>query len=373
MSLKTDITALILAGGEARRMGGTDKGLIKLNNKPLIEYVIDSLQSQVDNIIINANRSHEEYAKYGLDVVTDTQEGFQGPLAGMLTGLKHCKTDYLLCVPCDSPFCPGDVAARLYKSLEDNNSDIAVAFDGERIHPVFNLLKKELFASLEVFLANGQRKIDRWFEQHKFTHCDYSDMPQAFLNINSPEELNEIEKKIMIQTEKPLLGFAAFSGTGKTTLLENIIPLLNARGVRVGVIKHAHHEFDIDQKGKDSYKIRKAGAKQMLIGSKHRWALMVEQEEEDHILRLENYIKHLDMDLLDIILVEGFKPEAIPKIELHRPSLNSPFIHKEDASIIAIASDEPITPNRELTQLDINNHESIVDFICNFMSDFNNE
>lgn len=177
----------------------------------------------------------------------------------------------------------------------------------------------------------------------------------------------------MIKSKKPLLGFAAFSGTGKTTLLENIIPLLSKRNIRVGVIKHAHHEFDIDQPGKDSYKLRKSGAKQMLIGSKHRWALMVEQEEEDHILRLENYINHLDMDLLDIILVEGFKPEAIPKIELHRPSLGNPFIHAEDNSIIAIASDEDIKPDRDLMKLDINNHESIVDFICDFMNEFNNE
>lgn len=196
MSSKTNITALILAGGEARRMGGIDKGLITLNNKPLIEYVINSLETQVDKIIINANRNIEEYKKYNLDVVEDMQQGFHGPLAGMLTGLHHCHTDYLLCVPCDSPFCPNDIAERLYQSVEENNSDIAVVDDGKRIHPVFNLIKKELISSLSVFLQSGQRKIDRWFEEHKYVKCDFSDKPKAFLNINSLEELKKIEQTL---------------------------------------------------------------------------------------------------------------------------------------------------------------------------------
>ncbi len=168
-----------------------------------------------------------------------------------------------------------------------------------------------------------------------------------------------------IETTIPIVGFAAYSGTGKTTLLINIIPLFKKRGIEVGVIKHAHHTFEIDQPGKDSYEIRKAGASQMLIGSKQRWALMVEQDEEDPQTRLEEYISHLDQDKLDLIMVEGFKPEAIPKIELHRPSLGKPLISSSDESVIAIASDEPLSENTELTILDLNNYETIVDYIIN--------
>lgn len=166
-----------------------------------------------------------------------------------------------------------------------------------------------------------------------------------------------------IKSRIPVLGFAAYSGTGKTTLLVNIIPLLKQQGIEVGVIKHAHHTFEIDQPGKDSYEIKKAGASQMLIGSKKRWALMVEQEETDPELRLQEYISHLDQEMLDIILVEGFKPEAMPKIELHRPSLGRPLICKTDNSVIAIATDADISEELGLTVLDLNNHAAIVQYI----------
>lgn len=169
----------------------------------------------------------------------------------------------------------------------------------------------------------------------------------------------------LVESKIPILGFAAYSGTGKTTLLINIIPILKERGFEVGVIKHAHHTFEIDTPGKDSYEIRKAGASQMLIGSKQRWALMVEQDEEDAKTRLEEYIDQLDQDKLDLILVEGFKPEAIPKIELHRPSLSHPLISLTDDSVIAIATDDPLKENTSLPVLDLNNHNAIVDYIIN--------
>lgn len=166
-----------------------------------------------------------------------------------------------------------------------------------------------------------------------------------------------------LKARTPIVGFAAYSGTGKTTLLINLIPILKKRGKEVGVIKHAHHGFEIDHEGKDSYEIRKAGASQMLIGSKHRWALMVEQDEEDNRTRLEEYVSHMDQDKLDLIMVEGFKPEAIPKIELHRPSLNQELIYKHNENVIAIATDAPLGQETKLPLLDLNNYEEIADFI----------
>lgn len=170
-----------------------------------------------------------------------------------------------------------------------------------------------------------------------------------------------------IVTTIPLLGFAAYSGTGKTTLLVKLIPLLKQAGYRAGVIKHAHHTFEIDQPGKDSFELRKAGAEQMLIGSKTRWALMVEEPEEDQETRLATYISRLDQDKLDIILVEGFKPEAIDKIELHRTGLGHPFIAATDDSVVAIASDEKLPqeklPRPALAQLDLNDPQQITRYI----------
>ena len=160
----------------------------------------------------------------------------------------------------------------------------------------------------------------------------------------------------------PVLGFAAYSGTGKTTLLEKILPLLTARDIRTGVIKHAHHTFEIDHEGKDSYRLRKAGAQQMLIGSSRRWALMVEttQKPKD---TLHELIRYLDHDHLDLILVEGFKPERIPKIELVRPQLRHPLFYPEDRSIIAVATDAELPVKTSLPVLHLNDAGEITAFI----------
>ena len=168
----------------------------------------------------------------------------------------------------------------------------------------------------------------------------------------------------MIETCRiPVLGFAAYSGTGKTTLLVNIIPLLKQAGVQVGVIKHAHHTFEIDQPGKDSYELRQAGADQMLIGSKKRWALMVEQNEEDQETRLFGYLERLDLDKLDIILVEGFKHERFPKIELYRPAMGKPAAYPQDPDIIAVATDGALPEPTSLPVLDLNNVGVIAEFV----------
>ncbi len=177
-------------------MGGQDKGLIELNKRPMIEYVLDALKLQVDNIIINANRSHDQYKQYGYSIARDEQEDFSGPLAGFASTMKVIDTEFMLTVPCDSPFVPNDLVARLYTKLKQNSADISVAHNGERLQPVFSLLKKELLNSLLDYLDAGERKIDRWFEQHKLVITDFSDKPETFLNINTPNDLASIETKL---------------------------------------------------------------------------------------------------------------------------------------------------------------------------------
>lgn len=160
----------------------------------------------------------------------------------------------------------------------------------------------------------------------------------------------------------PLLGFAAFSGTGKTTLLTQIIPLLKHHGLRIGLIKHSHHNFQIDQPGKDSFRLREAGATPVMLVSTHRRAIITEitQEQEP---RLDDQLKLFNQSELDLILVEGFKAEPFSKIELHRPSLNKPLLYPNDPNIIAIASDVALETPGTLTQLDINQPEMIAAFI----------
>ena len=193
---KTGITGVILAGGEARRMGGGDKGLVELGGKPLVEHALAALSPQVDTIIINANRNGDRYAAYGYPVVADSREGFQGPLAGMLSCLEEAETEFLVTVPCDSPLLPDDLVARLFRQLSDARADISVAHNGERMQPVFALMPASLASSMRAFLDGAGRKIDRWFERHKLAVTDFSDKPECFRNINNPAELAQMEAQL---------------------------------------------------------------------------------------------------------------------------------------------------------------------------------
>lgn len=168
-----------------------------------------------------------------------------------------------------------------------------------------------------------------------------------------------------MQFKKPVLGFAAYSGTGKTTLLVKLLPLLKAQGMRIAMIKHAHHDFDIDKPGKDSYALRKAGADQMLIASDKRWALITESESVAEP-KLEELINRLKLNEVDLVLVEGFRHLPFSKIELHRPSTGKDLIFTQDKNVIAVASDETLETG-ELPLLDINQPQLIAEFIYNWL------
>ncbi|SJM95687.1 Molybdopterin-guanine dinucleotide biosynthesis adapter protein [Crenothrix polyspora] len=160
----------------------------------------------------------------------------------------------------------------------------------------------------------------------------------------------------------PILGFAAYSGVGKTTLLSQIIPLLKQKGLRIGLIKHGHHNFDVDVPGKDSYRLRQAGASPVMIVSKYRRAMITEISSELEP-RLGDQLKLFDQSELDLVLVEGFKSESFPKIELHRAGLNHPLLYLNDTNIIAIASDCDLDMPSTLVRLDINQPEQVAAFI----------
>jgi molybdopterin-guanine dinucleotide biosynthesis protein MobB len=164
----------------------------------------------------------------------------------------------------------------------------------------------------------------------------------------------------------PVLGFAAYSGTGKTTLLTQLIPILKDRGLRIAMVKHAHHRFDVDKPGKDSHELRKAGASQMLICSSRRFALMTDLDQEREPV-LAECIDRLDTDQTDLVLVEGFKNEAFPKIELYRPELGKDLIFTDDRHIIAVATDAPDRIDTELPLLPLNEPQVIADFILSWI------
>lgn len=182
------VTAIILAGGRGTRMDGADKGLMPIHGRPLIEYILSALRPQVGRIVINANRNTERYAGYGYQVVSDASEDFQGPLAGIAAALDVCDSEWLLTVPCDSPLICPDLTERLLHAALREDAEIAVASDGQRLQPLFALIRSDQLPPLEDYLASGERKVERWYAERRMTRVDFSDRASGFLNLNSHQE-----------------------------------------------------------------------------------------------------------------------------------------------------------------------------------------
>ena len=200
MTAHAEITGLILAGGRAQRMGGIDKGLVPFMGKPLVEHAIDRLTPQVASILINANRNQDHYAQYSHAVIADQHPDFAGPLAGFAAGLEHCNTEYLLSVPCDSPVFPLNLSEQLLEKMISTQSDLVYASSVDTsgaiwTQPVFCLMRCSVKQSLQDFLGQEGRKIDRWFETLPSSTVIFTD-EAAFANTNTPEELQALEQTL---------------------------------------------------------------------------------------------------------------------------------------------------------------------------------
>ena len=191
-----DVTGVILAGGRATRMGGLDKGLVPVNGRPMIQWVIDVLRPQVNDMLLNANRNLEQYREFGYPVIDDGDREFRGPLAGIASGLRAAQSAYVAFAPCDSPLVCGDLVTRLRTALELDKTRIAVAHDGARLQPVFALLERSLLDDLVRYLDDGGRKIDRWYAEHGYAQADFSDVADSFANINAPDEKRALELQL---------------------------------------------------------------------------------------------------------------------------------------------------------------------------------
>jgi len=170
-------------------MDGHDKGLVEFRGRPLIEHVIDAILPQVKGLIINANRNLADYERYGYPVVSDVLPDYQGPLAGMLTGVQHVSTDFVLFVPCDTPALPANLVQRLTAAMAEINTDICIPNDGERNHAVIALVKRSQQGSLQDYLESGGRKVEDWVLAQPYSSVDFSDCPGCFRNLNRPGDL----------------------------------------------------------------------------------------------------------------------------------------------------------------------------------------
>ncbi len=193
MNSQTKVAGVILAGGRARRMNNQDKGLVTFKGLPMISYALAALIPVVDCVMINANRNIEQYRQFGHPVISDQTDGFDGPLAGVLTAMLQVEAEVLVVIPCDSPFIKAEHLQRLLLTRAENNADVAVAFDGVRVHPVFMAIKTALQESLQAYLVGGQRKVAGWLEQQNLVQVEFSNEAEIFCNINTMTELFELE------------------------------------------------------------------------------------------------------------------------------------------------------------------------------------
>jgi molybdopterin-guanine dinucleotide biosynthesis protein A len=192
--VREKITGVVLAGGQGSRMGGVDKGLVPLRGRPMVDWVLERLRPQVDALIINANQNAERYAAFGHPVFPDDIAGFAGPLAGLHAALARAEHPLVATVPCDSPFLPTDLVARLYAALAEHGAELAVARTFAQPHPVFCLCRREVLPHLTAFLAEGGRKIDRWYATLRVVDVRFDDQEDAFRNINTRDELDRLER-----------------------------------------------------------------------------------------------------------------------------------------------------------------------------------
>lgn len=195
MTLRREkITGVVLAGGQGRRMGGVDKGLVALRGRPMVDWVLERLRPQVDELIINANQNAERYAAFGHPVFADEIGGFVGPLAGLHAGLARARHPLVVTAPCDSPFLSADLVARLHTGLAEADAELAVARTFDQPHPVFCLCRRDLLPHLEAYLAGGGRKVDAWYATLKVVEVRFDDEEEAFRNINTRGELQSLDR-----------------------------------------------------------------------------------------------------------------------------------------------------------------------------------
>jgi molybdopterin-guanine dinucleotide biosynthesis protein A len=189
----TGVSGVVLAGGQGRRMGSVDKGLVLLHGRPMVQHALERFAPQVDDVLINANQHIEQYAAFGFPVVADAIGGFVGPLAGLHVGLTRAAQALVATVPCDSPFLPADLVARLLGALRSANAELAVARTFDQPHPVFALVQRSVLPHLTDFLEGGGRKIDAWYATLKTVEVAFDDEADAFRNINTVDELKQID------------------------------------------------------------------------------------------------------------------------------------------------------------------------------------
>ena len=355
---------VILAGGQATRMGGGDKCLLEVEGRPLLDIILDRLRPQVDAVILNANGDPARFAAWDLTVVPDSIDGFAGPLAGVLAGMDRAAemgAREIVTVAGDTPYFPTFLAAALKSAAFTSGLPLSMAMtpDPERglsRHPTFGLwpvaLRDDLRAALDAGDPQGHR-LDRpaWLRAGHLRHR----WRRSLLQCQHARGPGPAEGEDGMR----IYGVVGWKDQGKTTLVERLVSHFSARGLRVSTVKHAHHAFDVDQEGRDSHRHRVAGATEVLLSSRRRFALMHELREERE-WEVPDLLAR--MTPVDLVLIEGYKEAAHRKIELYRRENDRGPVALSVPNVRAIAGDAA-AHGLDLPQFSPDDIEAIAAFI----------
>ena len=352
-----DVTGVILAGGRSRRMG-RDKATLEIGGQTLFERTLAMLQGIFSQVLIAGDRP--DLATAQVPCVPDIYPG--SALGGLHAALKAAATPWVFVTPCDLPY-PDEGLIRLLLDHREGY-EVVIPRTPQGLEPVFALYHKTCLPLMEEMLRRGDYRIYDFYPQVRVHYLEVqilsADWQRALLNLNTPQDLQRLKKESPMSP--PVVSIVAKSGTGKTTLLEKLIAEMKFRGYRVGAIKHDAHSFSIDHEGKDSWRMTQAGADTMLITSPEKIA-MVKQNNRAEEPPLTETIQTYFNDV-DIVLTEGFKRSAMPKIEVHRRERSPRLLcrgEEHDSTLFAVASDEPL--ELDVPVYDINDAKGLCDLI----------
>ncbi|GIR92750.1 MAG: hypothetical protein CM15mP93_09370 [Thiotrichaceae bacterium] len=241
----------------------------------------------------------------------------------------------------------------MMSSYQKVNSNLLIA-KNNRPQPVFMLLDKSLLGSMKIYMENNGRKIDEWYFKENYKYIEFDDSVKYFHNLNTLDDLNDGKSKI--------IGISGYSGSGKTTTIINLIKFFKKSGIKIGIVKHAHHNFDVDVPGKDSYRFRENGADEVFVSSARRTVHIVENIDGNE-LTFNEVIEKIQRSKLDLVIVEGYKHEKFKKIEVYRKEVKKPMLCKNDKNIIAIISNDISNNDVQIPVFKLDDYKSIANFI----------
>ena len=352
-------TAIILAGGKSRRFG-RDKTLLEINGVRIIDIIVEKCRPVFSEILI-AGGDRRDFNIPGVRPAPDIYRD-AGPLGGIHAGLTESSNEVCFVIACDMP---NFYLPEVKKLLESSQGyDVTLLKTGKYLQPLFAVYKKSVLRHVEQLLSLNINSVLRLYDTVRVCYIEIPEQrvkPEYnhFFNINYRRDY-----EMYMNSAPPVLSVVGFSDSGKTTYLEKLIPALKSRGIRLGVIKHDAHSFDIDIPGKDSWRLTQAGADITVISSPAKIAILEKWSQEEDLFRLTGRLK----GKVDLVLTEGYKRDKALKIEIRRAAKNREAFC-EDAELFAIASDFALDNKAAVPVLPLDDAEPMADLILKFLEE----